>query len=159
MFEKADPAPEQVPPKVHEQRIILFDFHQGVLASQSFTSPSLIIDRQPLDERGMPGITTEARANRVDSRHHLGIPHFENISKVYDEISSMSGYVLSVVSPINFRNFTLKRFDLNEVAHMAVAEAHLGHETPMDIVDAKLILASFALDKVRSQIPARYQVG
>lgn len=159
MFEKAQTTLEQVPTQVHEQRIVLFDFHQHAFASPSFSAPSLIIDRQPLNDRGMPGISSETRANHIGERAQLGIPPVENIGKVYLEEEDESAYVLAVRKPIHFRNFILKPYDLDDVVQIAHAEANRGHETAMNTVDAKLILASLALDKVRNRFTTHYRLG
>lgn len=156
MFEKAPTAAEQAAPKTHELRVAVFDLSQKALASANFAAPSLISDFQTLNDNGLPGISSEARAIRIGARNHLGLPPVDVIGRIHPGDTDVTAYAVATRAPINFRHFTVRRFELQEAIELAHEEVNLGRETSMDHIDAKLLLAAVSMREIRGLIPARF---
>jgi hypothetical protein len=96
--------------EMHTLRFAVLDLSQRALAGYSH-EPSLIEDHQPLNDKGLPGITHETRAINLGARQEgLGLPAMKVIRRL-----SHDAYALAASQPIDFDNSSLTPYKLDEV--------------------------------------------
>ncbi len=142
------PTEHQSSIETHKLRVAVFDLSQRALAGY-FNEPSLIEDYQPLNENGLPGITHETRAINLGVRQNLALPPMKVLGRLKHPTMNLDAYAVAASQPIEFRKFTLKRYDLDDV-HEIVQEtiAHLDRPR-MDRINAHLLRSAFSIPEVR----------
>lgn len=131
-----------IPQEFHELRVAVFDLSRRALAG-TIHVPGLLLDRQPLNANGMPGIPHEVRARTVGTRLNLGLPAMDTLGILSDHDSGTIGYAVASREPINFRHFTVAPYDIDQLNEITIKEVESPGTTKVNNTDAKLLQWGF----------------
>jgi hypothetical protein len=137
--------------KTHELSVVVLDLSQRALVG-AFDGSFLFKDFQELDDNGFPGISHEFRAIHLGARQNLGIHPMKVLARLSHPTKSMDAYAVEVTHAVNYRDFTVRRFEIDEVEEI-IGKAIANPETAsMNVDDAHVVQSALDIPKVRKAL-------
>lgn len=130
--------------ETHELHVAIFDLSSRALAGYA-NQLSLITDVQPLNKRGLPGITHEKRAVNVGLRQHLELPWMHVLGRLSAPDTHFAAYAVNAAHPIDFDHVELECYDLGRVHDIVEATVKHPEHPQMDLTTAHLLHSAFRL--------------
>lgn len=135
----------------NEVYVAVFDFNSKEFISKPVEYPALFLDQQPLNERGLPGITCEEQAVHVGSRNDINLPPLSVAGNTFLSDQDARIYAVFARGPVQ-DDPSLTRYSIDEAFTTAEAIEKNTDSEPEARLNARLLLSCLAIKQVKCAV-------
>ena len=135
----------------NEVYVAVFDFNSKEFISKPVEYPALFLDQQPLNERGLPGVTCEDQAVHVGSRNDINLPPLSVVGNTF--LSDQDARIYAVFARGRVEDDpSLTRYSLDEAFTTAKTIEKEADPESDEHLNARLLLSCLAIKQVKCAV-------